>query len=72
MWNNLKAPQTANRFEKKMLTFCDSINSKRNNCQEIFTRSFIYLSKKNSFKLLYSDFNIFNETKIVVSKQGYL
>lgn len=62
------APKTANRFERKMLTFCDSINSKRNNCQEIFTWSFVYLNKQNSVKLFYSDPNTFNNTKVLVSK----
>lgn len=61
-------PKTANRFEKKMLTFCDSINSKRNNCQEIFTWSFVYLNKQNSVTLLYTDLNISNKMKILVSK----
>lgn len=62
------APKTANRFERKMLTFCDSTNSKRNNCQEILTWSFIYLNKKNSIKVLYYDLNTFNKTKILVPK----
>lgn len=66
------ALKTANRFERKMLTFCDSINSKRNNCQKIFTRSFVYLNKQNSVKLLYSDPNTFHKPKILVSKQAYL
>lgn len=61
-------PKTADRFERKMLTFCDSINGKRNNCQKIFTWSFVYLNKQNSVKLLYFDLNISNKTKTLVSK----
>lgn len=68
--SNPAAPKAVNRLEKNMLTFSDSINSKRNNCQQVFTRSFVYLNKRSSVKLLHSEINILNEIRLLVSKQA--